>query len=168
MPKVKKTSKDGMTLKERKFLKFYLESGNVSKSALKAGYAFRESGFQNLSKHIVQEAFQMLLEKQGLTDKKLSQVLSDGLDATKVIGYLHQYKKKGKNGKVEKVQPDEIISSEFLDVPDIPTRHKYLETALKVKDKVKDKLEVTGKDGEPLMLELKIAKPPKKTKRKKK
>lgn len=161
MPKVKKSKKDNLTVKQRKFIKYYLESGNVSQSALKAGYAFRQTGGDTLSKAVVQEAFEMLMEKQGITDEKLNQVLANGLEATKVIGYLHQYKKKGKKGKIEKIQPDEIISSEFLDVPDMPTRHKYMETAYKLKGRAKEKVEVTGKDGEPLILELKIAKPPK-------
>lgn len=161
MGRAKKSKKDGLTVKQRKFIKYYLESGNVSQSALKAGYAFRQTGGDTLSKAVVQEAFQMLLDKQGITDEKLNQVLGEGLDSTKVVGYLHQYKKKGKKGKVEKIQPDEIISSEFIDVPDMPTRHKYLETAYKVKGKVKDKVELSGADGEPLILELKIAKPSK-------
>lgn len=161
MAKVKKSKKDGLTIKQRKFIKYYLESGNVSQSALKAGYAFRQTGGDTLSKAVVQEAFEMLMDKQGITDEKLNQVLADGLDATKVVGYLHQYKKKGKNGKVEKIQPDEIISSEFIDVPDMPTRHKYMEIAYKLKGRSKDKVELTGEDGESLLLELKIAKPPK-------
>jgi phage terminase small subunit len=156
-----KKKENGLTIKQRKFLKLYLETGNVSQSALKAGYSLGQSGFENLKKPLVQYAFEMLLEKQGLTDKKLSQVLADGLEAEKVVGYLHQYKKKGKNGKVEKIQPDEIISSEFIDVPDIPTRHKYLETAYKVKGQFKDKVELSAPGGEPLVLELKIAKAPK-------
>jgi phage terminase small subunit len=137
-------SEKRLTVKQRKFLKFYLQTGNASESALKAGYSFRESAFELLSNPIIQKAYQALLDKQGITDDKLNQVLEDGLDATKVVGYLHQYKKNGKNGKVEKVQPDEIISSEFLDVPDLPTRHKYLETALKLKDRLNSKVEHSG------------------------
>ena len=152
-----------LTRKENKFVKLYMKSGNVSQSALKAGYAFRQSGGQNLSKLVIQHAIDKLAEEQGLTDIKLNSVLLEGLESTKVIGYLHNYKK-SKDGKIEKVQPDEIISSEFLDVPDMPTRHRYLETALKIKGRSVEKVELTGKDGESLVLELKIAKPPKKTK----
>ena len=145
-----------LTVKQRKFLKYYLQSGNASDAALKAGYALRESGFENLTKPLVQIAFQQLLDKQGITDKKLSEVLGKGLDAEKTVGYLHQYKKKGKNGKVEKIQPDEIISSEFVDVPDLPTRHKYMETAYKLKGQFKEKVELTGEDGLPLKLILEV------------
>ncbi len=146
----KKISKDKsqeskLTLKQRKFLKYYLESGNITQSALKAGYALGQSGFENLQKPLIQFAYQKLLDKNGITDERLNKVLDEGLGSTKVIGYLHQYKKK-KGGKIEKVQPDEVISSEFLDVPDHPTRHKYLETGLKLKERLntKEKIEVTG------------------------
>lgn len=161
--KVKREKGSQLTLKERKFIKFYLETGNVSKSALRAGYAFRQSGFQNLSKLVIQEAFQMLLDKQGLTDARLNEVLIEGLESNKIIGYLHQYKKKGKSGKVEKISPDEIVSSEFMEVPDMPTRHKYLKSAYKLKGKLKDKIELTGEGGEGgITIVYKIAKPPKK------
>jgi phage terminase small subunit len=166
MATAKKSKKDGLTVKQRKFLKYYLESGNVSQSALKAGYAFRQSGGDTLSKAVIQEAFEMLLDKQGLTDKKLSKVLTEGLESNKVVGYLHQYKKKGKNGKVEKIQPDEIISSEFIDVPDMPTRHKYLDTAYKLKGQFKDKVELSAPGGEVLKVIVERAKPPKKAKKK--
>lgn len=148
-----------LTLKQRNFLKYYLQTGNISQSALKAGYAFRESGFELLSNPIIQNAYQRLLDEQGITDKKLNQVLLDGLEANKVVGYLHQYKKT-KDGKIERIQPDEIISNEFVDVPDMPTRHKYLETGLKLKDKLnKGKVELTGSEGESLVLKLEVVKP---------
>lgn len=56
------------------------------------------------------------MEEAGLTTKILVQKLKDGLDATKVI-----------------VMGKESGES-FVDIqPDHPTRHKFLETALRVK-----------------------------------
>lgn len=145
-PTKKEDPQAKLSLKQRKFIKYYLETGNASEAALKAGYAFRESGYENLSKPLVQKAYQLLLDKQGFSDSRINKVLDEGLNAEKIIGYLHQYKQKGKKGKVEKIQPDEIISSEFLNSPDHPTRHKFLETLLKLKDKLnnKEEIEVSG------------------------
>jgi phage terminase small subunit len=84
-----------------------------------------------------------VLERHGLTDNILVLRLSELLKASKVVGYLHNYKKVDKGG-VEKISPDEIVSNEFIDVPDWSARAKGLELALKLKDLLKDKLEHSG------------------------
>ena len=100
-----------LTLKQRKFLKYYFESGNASESALKAGYAHRQRGSELVSKSVIQGAYQELLDKQGITDNKLNQVLADGLGATKT----------------------EKVGDKFIEVPDHAIKHRYLETGLKLK-----------------------------------
>jgi len=62
-----------------------------------------------------------LLNKHELSEEVLLIKLKEGLNATRVVGYL--------NNKVEGVQK---VSDEFVEVPDYSTRHKYLVTALEL------------------------------------
>ena len=71
------------------------------------------------------------------TAKKVAKRLNEGLDSTKVIGYLHQYKK-DEEGKVEKAKPDEVVSNEFVTVEDMHARHKYLTTYMQATGKIKN------------------------------
>ena len=114
-----------LTIKERKFIKHYLKSGNVSQSALKAGYAQRGNIYNALSKTDLRELFLEFLEKHDLTDKKIAKVIKEGLEANKTLGYL--------NNKVNGVNK---ISDEFIDVPDHSTRHKFLTTLLELHRKL--------------------------------
>jgi len=84
-----------------------------------------------------------VLERKGLTDDVLVEKHKQLLNAQKVIGYLHNYKK-GEKGGVEKISPDEVISSEFLEVPDLSVQIKALELAYKLKDLLRDKIEHSG------------------------
>ena len=36
------------------------------------------------------------------------------------------------------------MSKDFIDVDDFPTRHKYIETGLKLKGHLRDKLDISG------------------------
>lgn len=132
-----------LTLKERKFLKYYLESGNISRSAIRAGWKWRGDGFAALAKPHVRAAFQRLLENNGLTDAYLSEVLLGGMKATR----LHNANvviKKNDEGKME-VQD----TNDFIEIDDWATRHKFLETALKLKDKLVLPEENKGKQESP-------------------
>jgi len=84
------------------------------------------------------------MERQGLTDKKLALFLLEALEANKVVGYLHQYKK-GEKGRIEKIGTDEVISNEFLEVPDMTNRLKAAELIMKAKGQLKEKVEHSGK-----------------------
>ena|SRR3990167_5653298 len=63
--------------------------------------------------HIITQrpSFIQLLEESGITDQKLSNKLDEGLEATKLV----------------------IYGQEVIEPPDHNSRHKYLETALKLK-----------------------------------
>ena len=63
---------------------------------------------QRLQQPIVIKTFAEVMEKAGITDEKLAEKMDEGLESVKVIGYLQQ-------------------------TPDMPTRHKYLTTALTIK-----------------------------------
>ena len=87
---------------------------------------------QRLQQPIVKKTFAEIMEKAGITDEKLAEKMDEGLESVKVIGYLHQYKQ-DKDGNTSKAKPEEAVSNEFIDTPDMPTRHKYLTTALTIK-----------------------------------
>lgn len=62
------------------------------------------------------KGFMELLEKAGVTDDKLAKVLDEGLNASKAVVMGRE------------------SSESFVDIqPDYPVRHKYLETALRLK-----------------------------------
>ncbi len=137
-PKEQSAKKNALTVQQRKLTKAYVRTGNKSKAGRLAGYSHRQGAHRALNKPQVQASIQEIMEKQGITDERLMKVLDDGLNADKVLGYLHNYKKE-KDGKVEKVGPNEVISNEFIDTPDHPTRHKYLITGLELKKHLKIK-----------------------------
>jgi hypothetical protein len=86
-------------------------------------------GYENVRKL----DFNDILDAAGITDEKLAQVGSEGLNATRPITDA--------DGKIKAV-------------PDYVARHRYWETNLKLKSKMTDKLELTGKDGEPLQMQV--------------
>lgn len=108
------------TEKQKRAIAKVLENGgNVSKAMKESGYS--DAMAKNPQKLTQSQAFQHYMEQSGVTDKKLADVLKDGLEANKTIVM-------GKES-----------SESFVDIqPDHPTRHKYLETALKIKGIGKD------------------------------
>jgi len=101
------------TAKLKKML--VLISGGMSKNkaAIKAGYAQSASGFRAMTN--AKREIQDLMEGTGLTDFTLIKHLTDGLDATKLVG-----------DRIKEV------------VPDWTNKHRYLETALKLKGHLRD------------------------------
>lgn len=76
------------------------------------------------------KGWQELLEKH-IPDKKLTKVLEEGLSATK---------RQGVGGMAIGIKGGEVESMGHTEkeVPDYAVRHKYLETGLKLKGKMKD------------------------------
>lgn len=125
-----------MNTRQQLYKKYRLQGMSKYAAARKAGYS--HSTAKQATR--IEDAIDMptWLEMEGLTDAKLAEHAKQGLNATKIVGYLHQYKRKGKRGKLEKIQPDEIVSNEFIEVPDWSVRHRYFETILKLSGKLKD------------------------------
>lgn len=108
------------TVKQKKALKSLVgNSGSVTQAMLDAGYS--ENTAHTPSKLTDSDGFQELMIQLGIDDSKLLNVLNDGLGATKVI-----------SAKIVGKNADES-TDDFIDVPDFPTRHKYLETGLKLR-----------------------------------
>lgn len=82
--------------------------GNVTKAMVDAGYS--EKTAHTPSKLTDSKAFNELMA-EAITDQKLIKVIDEGLTATKTFA----------------------IDESLVETPDHATRHKFLETALKVK-----------------------------------
>ncbi len=108
------------TLKQKQVAKNLVEKGSsVSQAMINAGYSPRTA--RAPSKVTKSKGFRELLDQMGVSDEKLAKVLNEGLEATKVVVM-------GKESK-----------EAFVDIqPDHPTRHKFLETGLKLKGYAKD------------------------------
>ena len=109
-------TKNEPTLKQRKWLQVYIKTGNATEAAMQVyDCKDRDSaatiGYENVQK-LDYPAF---LEASGITDKLLTDKINEGLESTKII--------------TSHTEPDREVS-------DMPTRHKYLETALKLKTRL--------------------------------
>jgi len=125
IPSKKTGRKRKLTLKQRKFIKYYLECGNLTESARLAGYqatsynSLRQIGHQCLTK--LNLPIQELMDEMGITDQRLLAKLSEGL-----------------NAELVKIASHEGIITDEKTYIDYPTRAKYLDMGLKVKGHYKE------------------------------
>ncbi|MCK4329284.1 terminase small subunit [candidate division WOR-3 bacterium] len=140
------------TLRERKFIKAYIEnSGNATEAYLAINpncdrKNAREYGYRMLQK--VDISVSELMEMMGTTDAYLNQKLNEGLEAKKVVSVIPIKPKEAQPNSPDLPEANSK-NIEFVDVEDYPTRHKYLDTALKLKgtyptEKKKVDLNVSG------------------------
>jgi hypothetical protein len=140
------TSEQDLTLKQRKFIKFYLELGNATEAVIKAGYDCKDRetasaiGYENLRKLHYED----FLEEAGITDDLLQKKIIEGLNSNKVIS-ARVILKKGQTAEEIK-QEANSRTDDFVEVPDNLTRHKYLETALKLKKRLIERKDITSDD----------------------
>lgn len=106
------------TVRQIKAAQYIAQGDSASKAMIKAGYT--PASAKNPKNLTGSQSFLEIMEKHGITDDKITQVLNEGLAATKTIAM----------GKDEDA---------FVDVqPDYMVRHKYLETALRLKGHSKE------------------------------
>lgn len=116
---LKKITKERkITFKFRKWLDEYIKTGNATEAAARSydcntREVAKTIGWENLSKL----DFGELLEVRGVTDNQLAKKVDEGLKAKKLLADAVEY-------------------------PDHGVRHKYLETALKLKKRLIDKPDV--------------------------
>jgi hypothetical protein len=117
-----------LTLKQRKFIKAYIQTGNATKAAKAAGYAcksnpsYAEMGSRTLRK--VESRMCEILVEAGLDNTTLAKKALEGLNAMVVKPFAHE-------GKV-------ISEPQYID---FPTRAKYLEIVAKMKGLLKEKVD---------------------------
>jgi len=116
-----------LTLKQRKFIKHYLETGNASRSAKLAGYKSYHSGYETLKNPQVTMVFRELLDNNDLTHQRVADKINKLLDAKK-IQTCDVYVKQDRNGKW-KVNRN---SNDFIEVDDNQAQQKALDTLIKV------------------------------------
>lgn|SRR3989338_3619211 len=108
-----------LTIKQRGFIREFIDTGNATKSALKVygtkDYNTAKSiGCENLTKPYLKRAIEELMICNEITDEMLFSRLRAGLNAVKIAEY------KG-----------ELVET---NIPDHNIRHKFLDTILKLKD----------------------------------
>lgn len=116
-----------LTKKEKGFVKDYIKTGNGTQSALNNYDTESENvagviAYENIRKPKIQSAIQ-----EALPDELLAQVHLEGLSATKRSGTGGMKIGIGTDGKVNDMGHTEI------DEPDYAVRHKYLDSAYKIK-----------------------------------
>jgi hypothetical protein len=111
------------TIKEKLFIKEYIATGNATEAAARVyDVTSRDSAKSIGNENLTKLDFSAVMEKHGISDDKLADVLQDGLEASRTISAIAGSEANG--GTVD-----------FVDVPDHQTRHRFLETALKLKDR---------------------------------
>lgn len=134
------------TLKQKKAAERIVENhGNIYKSMIEAGYSPNTA--KNPKNLTESKSWEQLLDE--IPDDLLKQKILEGLEAEKPIGASILV---NKDGNVIKADDEGAIS-----VPDQPTRHKFIDTALKLKDKYPaEKRKIQGDAENPLSLEIVI------------
>ena len=133
----------GLTAKQRVFIKELAKTLSPTEAAMRAynckdRLVARVIASENISKLNI--SMTELMDKMGLGVEEDLTDLKRLKNAKRVIGYLHQYKK-DENGKVEKAEPDETVSNEFLEADDNPVQLKATELSLKLKGHLREKTE---------------------------
>lgn len=126
------------TLKEKKFKKILAETGDHILAATEAyDVTSRDSARAVASENLRKlSGIAEILDKHDVTDDYLAEKTKEGLEANRTISAISG--KEANGGTVD-----------FVDVPDYAVRHKYLETALKLKNKFPTKeTGVQVKDGD--------------------
>jgi len=116
-----------MNLRQQKYKANRLAGMNQYNAARAAGYSEKYSRQACRVEKLAIVSMAESFEQAGVTDKFLIAHALKGLEATKLFG------KDGIEGE------------------DWGTRHRYFESICKMTDRLRDKIEHTGKDGEPLM-----------------
>jgi len=138
------------TLRERKFIKAYIESnGNATEAYLAINPNIKRENAKEYGCRLLQNlnlSNDELLDEMGMTDAYLHQKLDEGLKATKVVSVIPIKPKEAQPNSSDLLKANSK-SIEFVDVEDYPTRHKYLDMAYKLKSKYpseKYKVEIEG------------------------
>ena len=70
-----------LTLRQKKFVKKFIETGNQAKAAMLAGYSQPGEGSYLTKQPKIQTALQVALDNAGLTDVKVADLLKEGSKA---------------------------------------------------------------------------------------
>ena len=130
-----------LTLKDRRFLDYYLEGRPLHECEKHAGrgsknvHSLTTMGYERLRRMDI--SFDQLLEMKGLSDDLLAEKIREGLNSYRV-GFATL------KGKI----------TDTLQSPDFSARAKFVELLGKAKGRFKDIQEHTGKDGGDIILQV--------------
>lgn len=123
------------------------------------GRAMRDAGYSKSTS----ETPELLTDSKGwaelmdefIPDSLLQRKLQEGLDSNKQLAARVIFKKQAPTSQSAGELPlANSTTDDFIEVPDMPTRHKYLETAFKLKGKFpNEKLTLSGDADEPLIIQ---------------
>lgn len=135
-----KAPKKKLTIKQKKFVKEYVETGNGKQAAIKAGYKEKYAGemaYENLRKPVIKETIEEITNRLGIN---IEYVLKNFKELTEF--------NKGKI-QVPMGGGDNAIINEVMRNPTVA--HKSNESLARILDVITDKIEVTGKGGKDLI-----------------
>lgn len=122
-----------LTLKQKKFLKVYFETGNATKAALAAyetddPHSASIIGSENLAK--LGDVVRYIMNRKGLDVEKLVDTVNGAMEANKVISAQVIVKKDNPTSQTDgELPPADSKTNDFIEVPDHPTRLKAVEIA---------------------------------------
>ena len=152
------------TVIERKFIKAYIENGgNATRAYIEARPDIDEDSAKVLGCRLLTKvnlSNNELMELMGITDGYLHEKLDEGLNATKTISVIPVKSKEAQDNSTDLPEANSK-NIEFVDVNDFAVRHRYLDTAYKLKGKYPPttvKNELTGAGGEPISFKFIIEK----------
>jgi hypothetical protein len=109
------------TPREKKFLSAYLETGSLTEAAIAYGTQAKNRIYAGIIGHNIFKrlgvSMAALLDNAGVDDQYLTNVLKEGLKAT----------------RVDFVKDGDTDIKRMCETPDFATRHRYLDTAAKIK-----------------------------------
>jgi hypothetical protein len=109
-----------LNIRQRKLIKLTVEGKKRKEAGIEAGFSPKTAesqASQTLAKPNVREAFLAAMDKAGITDDRLAKVMDEGLKANRAVVGTDA------TGK----------TMDFMDVPDHSTRHKFFDSATKIK-----------------------------------
>lgn len=138
------TKKQKLAIKKR--IALTLEKGGETPTDAEvmraAGYS--ENTIHNPTKLTQSDGWLELLEKY-IPDDYLSIKLQQGLEANKQLATRPVFKKDAPTSQSAHELPNAGANTDdFIEVPDMAVRHKYLETAFKVKGKLIERKDITS------------------------
>lgn len=126
------------SLKREKLIKNLLfnKFKTLKAAMLDAGYSENTANDQTaevLGNPRVRTTIREAMEKEGVDENRLTKIISEGLEATKVISAM------AAASSGEGMKNAGGMSKDFIEVPDFLARHKFLQTALDLRGDYPDK-----------------------------
>lgn len=126
MAEEKKAPKQVLPLKTRRMIKIYTENPGITKAEAgrRAGYKHKSSSHRALTK--ANPTFLQKMDEAGLTEEALLAHTREGLQAS------------SETEKIQKTEDGTTETKVMVKTPEFNVRHRYLETAWKLRGKLKE------------------------------